>query len=545
MGDSPFLEGPYVENELSEPFDVCIVGGGPTGIATALALNGRGLRILLVEGGSLRTTLAAQEILRAEQSGAPYWRLDNSRYAAIGGSANRWGGICRPLDAIDLEKKSWVALSGWPLTNDDLIDVTARSAEFLGIGGADFGSPSAEDPWAVPTTTDSEFEGLHYGASPYLEFGERFIAKLAAASDVTVVTDLHVTELVTSPSEDLVTSVKLSTTTGRNFTVRAGVTVLAAGTVENARLLLMSRGSRAAGLGNEHDVVGRYFMEHFHAEMGHLVCTPASQNWTSYDVSNPARPQLRSAIMPSAATQRENELLTATIAVGPPDYQPSPPYNSKLSGVFIRGERAYLALEARGGLGGKVAHAGVQGARLAWRRVSSAQLRRRLKKLNLAPEGDGFGIKSLYVRSEQVPLASNRVTLASTNDVLGRPMVHLNWEVDDYSARNAEVVMRRFAAYSQRNGLGRVVGPHSDWRSLIVGGPHQLGTTRMSASPRQGVVDKHGQVHSIPNLFVAGASTFATGGHANPTVSAVALSLRTAEEVFKRAMAMRPKADVG
>ena len=47
-------------------------------------------------------------------------------------------------------------------------------------------------------------------------------------------------------------------------------------------------------------------------------------------------------------------------------------------------------------------------------------------------------------------------------------------------------------------------------------GNHHLGTTRMSADPKQGVVDADSKVHGVANLYVAGSSVFPTYGSSNP-----------------------------
>jgi hypothetical protein len=58
-----------------------------------------------------------------------------------------------------------------------------------------------------------------------------------------------------------------------------------------------------------------------------------------------------------------------------------------------------------------------------------------------------------------------------------------------------------------------------------------MGTTRMHADPRQGVVDAQCQVHGVDNLYIAGSSVFPTGGYANPTLTLVALALRLADHL--------------
>ena len=74
---------------------------------------------------------------------------------------------------------------------------------------------------------------------------------------------------------------------------------------------------------------------------------------------------------------------------------------------------------------------------------------------------------------------------------------------------------------------------HADWLSVMDWGNHHMGTTRMSADPKQGVVDANSQVHGVGNLFVAGSSVFPTYGASNPTMNLVALTLRLAAHLRK------------
>ena len=82
--------------------------------------------------------------------------------------------------------------------------------------------------------------------------------------------------------------------------------------------------------------------------------------------------------------------------------------------------------------------------------------------------------------------------------------------------------------------MGEVIPPPDNWQDGIIGGPHHMGTTRMSADPRRGVVDADCRVHSVDNLYIAGSSVFATSGHANPSFTLIALALRLADTLRKR-----------
>ena len=63
---------------------------------------------------------------------------------------------------------------------------------------------------------------------------------------------------------------------------------------------------------------------------------------------------------------------------------------------------------------------------------------------------------------------------------------------------------------------------------------HNLGTCRMSADPADGVVDRWGRAHDVPNLFVSDGSVMTTGAAANPTLTIVALAIRQAEHLLER-----------
>jgi choline dehydrogenase-like flavoprotein len=140
-------------------------------------------------------------------------------------------------------------------------------------------------------------------------------------------------------------------------------------------------------------------------------------------------------------------------------------------------------------------------------------------------------LTSLYFRAEQIPDRMSRVSLGDRRDELGVPLTRLDWRVRDVDRVSILRWLSLLDDTLGRSGVARVVMPGEGWESRIIGGPHHMGTTRMSADPRHGVVDAHCRVHSVDNLYVAGSSVFATGGHANPTMTIVAMALRLADRL--------------
>jgi choline dehydrogenase-like flavoprotein len=143
---------------------------------------------------------------------------------------------------------------------------------------------------------------------------------------------------------------------------------------------------------------------------------------------------------------------------------------------------------------------------------------------------------------EQEPNPASRVALTRDRDELGIPKASLDWRLtgDDRASivRSLEVYGSELA----RTGLGRFkidlrpgLVDNTPWDGTldfdVNNSSHHMGTARMHASPRQGVVDPYGRVHSVANLYVAGSSVFPTTGPQPPTVTIVALAIRLADHL--------------
>ena len=132
------------------------------------------------------------------------------------------------------------------------------------------------------------------------------------------------------------------------------------------------------------------------------------------------------------------------------------------------------------------------------------------------------------------------------------PRVTLDWRLSGIDVDSVAGLVAALDRESRRLGLGTVepaswlADPDKRWVSdeLVsahpIGGFHHMGTTRMASDPRRGVTDGWGRVHGLPNLHIAGSSLFPTGGWANPTLTILALSLRTADRIAQELDSARP-----
>lgn len=515
--------------------DLCIVGAGICGISIADRLRDSGLSIVMLEAGGLNYELSSQDLYRGENAGKSYFRLEGCRWRMFGGSSNRWGGWCLPLDDEDFEQRSWVPYSGWPIGADALKPYEARAAELLQLPSARFDVEEQRNRLPSPLALDqTHFENILVQHSPETNFAERHGGALLKAADVTVILHANLIDMRLAAPEPRLSELKVGTLTGRRFSVHPKLVVLTTGGIENARLLLAARRDRAAGLGNEFDLVGRYFMEHLHVPRGHMLLRPGAGNNRFYRRVRLPDGQWRGLLKPTRAALESQQLMATSIALEKASFFQGTAFLGWPPSVMFAPVRTYRMLR-RLGLGWMA-----EGMKDGAQRLHSIPSRLRtligagLARRAHASEGNWAHVYSLYFRSEQAPDPANRVSLSPELDALGMPRTRLEWRVNPVDAAAVSGWLEVLDQDMRVRGLGRVVDHDEDWQERIIGGPHHIGTTRMSSDPRRGVVDADCRVHSVDNLYIAGSSVFTTSGHANPTFSMLALALRLADTVRRR-----------
>lgn len=255
--------------------DICIVGAGAAGITLAVELAGTGVNVLLLESGGLKPEKETQRLYEGsvaeERLHSPPHRYRERRF---GGSTTIWGGRCVPFDAIDFEPRDYMPLSGWPLSRDGLLPFYARANQLCEAGEFEYSAgrafahtlkPMIEGFQSEHFTTDS----MERFSCP-TNFGARYEHRLRSAQNIRVLLHANLTTLALHPSGEAVESLTVRTLGGKRLEVSATHVILAAGGLEIARLLLANRDKWPNGIGNEHDVVGRYYMCHIAGTLGTL-----------------------------------------------------------------------------------------------------------------------------------------------------------------------------------------------------------------------------------------------------------------------------------
>ena len=499
---------------------VCVVGAGAAGITLALELADAGIETLLLESGGYEPEADLQALYRGENIGRPYFPLESSRLRFFGGTTNHWAGVCRGLDPIDLEPLDWVPWSGWPLRIEDLEPWYDRAGELCEL------EIEADTVEGLPFPAN-RFQTDTVYFSPPTRFGHRYRAALEAAPTLRILLHANAVEVVPAAQSGRIEHIRCATLAGGHFAVEARYFVLALGGIENPRLLLASRSQHHHGVGNAHDLVGRFFMEHPHVDAGLWLLSEPSIHRAFYDWPNPHAGYrgARMGLLTIPPERRRRERLlgwSAELRLTSPSLE-SDAFRSLRT--LVRSARRLEAPEDLGRHVRTILGDLDDAARGAWQKARGV------------PGADAR--YEIVLRSEQAPDPESRVTLGDEKDALGMPRPRLAWRLGEDDIASLYRGLESLAIEVGRQGWGRVQIPGSEaeeipWTERIRGGWHHMGTTRMAADPRRGVVDRDCRVHGLENLYLAGSSVFPTGGWANPTLTLVALAARTANHLAEK-----------
>jgi choline dehydrogenase-like flavoprotein/nucleoside-diphosphate-sugar epimerase len=513
--------------------DLCIIGSGPAGSTIARELSGTGLRVTMLESGGFMRSLEADALNEVENIGRPrvvdQWSVRNR---IVGGSSHTWGGRCAPFGAIDLEERPWIPESGWPFEIGDLTPYLDRTAPYLGLAvGSGF---SDERFWTLAGRTPPRSEPDPEVLLPffwqfsrddeesypyeYMRIGRHLANRLGP--NVTLVAGATALRIKPVESGRAVRSVEFAAPDGHRRTLSAWSVVVCCGAIENARILLSSDTVTPNGLGNDHDLIGRYLMDHSRGPVGSFEIAGSEALQKRFGRYNVRGHLFRAGLLLSPQIQRAERLLNCAAWLGEV-VAPDDPWDALRRACRGKPQLPADALAI-------VSNAGHIVRGLTDYFVERNGIPRKLEALDLD------------CMCEQRPDRASRVMLSERRDRFGLRLSRIDWRIHEDEPRTMRRMAELVAEQFIRMGLPPLVlapwvRDGADYPPTIKDVAHPTGTTRMSEDPTKGVVDAQGCVHGVEGLYVAGSSVFPTVSHCNPTQMIVALALRLADHLKARA----------
>jgi len=521
--------------------DLCIVGAGPIGLALAFKCAANGLTVALVDSGDFNRHPCRQDLFGSvELATEHHASLDLTSHRGVGGTSRLWGGRCVRLDDIDFAARPHVPFSGWPISHDEIARYYPEALDFLG-----FWVDEELPPLLIGAEASAEFVE-HWAPQP--DMVELYAGRLRVEPKIQLYTGCTVTDIRLDPDGKRVTGLAANWH-GRPIEFEAQAYVLAAGGVENARLLLAAQRTWPQKFGGPEGALGRFYT-------GHLTGCLASAQIARRDFARQLWYQRRAdgshvkrrlGLLPSA--QAKHGLLNTAFWLE--SFSVSDPTHGSGALSLIYVLLSLLRLYPRLAQGPAPSPAQPE-----WRGYQEHLMNIRhdpqllastlqvLAQLTLQPFSKRiFAVVNprnrylLRYHGEQRPDPTNRVILNDQLDGSPLPKLRIDFRFqigDAESVVDSHIVLDRALREAGLGQLTYLAEPDKLVERVLkqaLDGYHQIGLTRMAADPRQGVVDPQCRVHDVANLHVAGSSVFPTAGQANPTLPAVALALRLADRL--------------
>jgi choline dehydrogenase-like flavoprotein len=505
------IDARNIENNSIIEGDICIIGAGAAGLAIALDWINTPYKVILLEGGGFEFDEKLQELYKGTSTGANFPPMNASRLHQFGGTTGLWGGFCSPFDPIDFKERSWVPNSGWPIQRKDLDPFYERASKVIQLGPYNYDLKYWQKQMPNMNTFpfDAKIISTKIWQFNHLRFGKEYKDTIVNARNIHLYIYANVVDIQTNSNASEINQLVIKNYTGKTHTVKAKKFIMACGAIQNTRLLLASNTIAKAGLGNDNDLVGRYFMEHLEYTIADLyMLKPFHTNLYSFDFNTT---KVAGELCITPETQEKEQILNGTSSF---HIQENPKDDETRIASWKNFENQ-----------GKLQKDNLE----MWQKAEQS-----------AKEGNGNVGKlfQMNIRIEQAPNPNSRVTLGKEKDALGVPRASMNWDLTELDKRSIRKIHYLIGQEMGKSGFGRLKlrEPFVDENDMtfpkdIHGGNHHMGTMRMNNDPKKGVVNDNCQVHGIHNLFIAGSACFPTAGAPNPTMTLIAMSLRLSDHI--------------
>jgi choline dehydrogenase-like flavoprotein len=507
-------------------WDVIIVGAGAVGLVLAVILSRAQRRVLVLESGGAEDG-DAKDLNQVHLTGRRHEGAVHGRARVIGGTTTLWGGQLTRFMPYDFEPRDFMADCAWPIGYQEMASHYAAVADLLGLDVSHLDDASVFD--AIGAARAWQQSGCEIFFTRWLResnLARYFEKDLASLPTLTVAAKWHGTEILCGSDSRAIRGVRAVSPEGKRVEFIGGNVVLACGTIEIARLLLLTAKKSPALRWAQNPNIGRYFQDHLDLVIGKIELKDKNafanmfENVILKGYKYQPKIRMRAPVLEQleclniACTARFDSSIAADVHMLKQFFK-----------AFITGARIDRPLQTLRRMAA-LSHVWFP---LAWRYVRHRRI------LAIADRGI-----SAIAHCEQRPVAESRITLdAAATDRFGDPIAELHWVVDEsIQMKGLQAFAGQLGAFLEKECHAsltvdpRIAGGDPSILSEAQDSYHQCGGARMSSDEETGVVDADCRVFGTRNLFVAGAAVFPSSSFANPTFTAMALASRLSGQLM-------------
>jgi choline dehydrogenase-like flavoprotein len=506
-------------------WDVIVVGAGAVGLVSAVSLARAGARVLLLESGSTEAG-DAQDLNAVVMAGRPHLGAIHGRARVVGGTTTLWGGQLTQFIPYDFDSRAIMPDASWPIS---YAEVERYYGDVAGLLGLDLTHLNDASLLPAPAGGEAAEEaGCEFFLTRWLResnLARWFADDLSERSNLLVAPSCHASELFCENGQSTISGVRAYAKNGTPREFRARHIVLACGTIEISRLLLLTgrRNPRWQWCANRN--IGAYFQDHLDLIIGKVRVNDKRRFADRFENLVVRGFKYQPKIRMMGSTLKREGLLNIACSMR---FDSRVGEDLQALKQFIKALRNGTKVDRPIETLRRIAALNRVWFPLMWRYL------RHRRVLAIADRGI-----SVIAHCEQRPLEESRIRLSSNRvDRFGDPLAELCWAVDEELQIKS---LQSFAGHLQRF-LGAAADAEliadpalqrGDKRLLAqaTDSYHQCGGARMGRSAADGVVDAACKVFGTTNLYVAGAAVFPCASFANPTYTAMALARRLCDHL--------------
>jgi choline dehydrogenase-like flavoprotein len=501
---------------------VVVIGAGAVGLYAASQLAARGRDVVVIEAGDTHLGNFADKSYTSVGRAHTGIKLGRSR--SMGGTTNLWGGQLVEFQPIDFEGRAWLPRSKWPVTYKEIAPYYRPTYQNL---GTPLNLIEDDAVWrgisCVRPDLGREFEVFFTRWMGTPNFAELFAKQIEADEKLSVLTGFAAVGFRGDGAR--IAAVRIANDKGQSQWIEADTVILAAGTIENARLLLHTAQDsdwQAPWRGNEN--VGRAFQDHLGGKIASFEPANKREFFKMFSNVVYAGHKFQPKIRMRNDVQKEHQMYNTQVFFA---------FESEISEhmVYLKQfMRAALYNRKFSGIGDLFRNA-LGMARylvpLMWKYVWDHRV--------FVPSTAKI---LMHVQAEHAPRAESCISVdQSVVDSYGLARVVLDWRLEGNELASLREFATRIRDALQSSEIGilkideELLSLDQHFLSRLGDTYHQAGGTNMAESERDGVVDKNLRVFGTENLYVTGAGVFPTTSNANTTFTALAFTTRLVDHL--------------